>query len=477
MKHRKQGEDKIMRKQVKGNVSWVGYMDWELESFHGDDYSIMNGSSQNAYLIEEEKTVLIDTVWTPHRFDFVENLKQETDLHKIDFIVANHGECDHSGSLTALMKEIPDTPIYCTANAVKSIEGQYGKRGWNFHVVKTGDSVDIGNGKKLVFVEMRMLHWPDSMATYLTGDNILFSNDAFGQHYAVEELFNDKANPCVLNKEAMKYFANILNPFAPILKKKLTEIAALNLPIEMIAPSHGAIWRENPLQIVEKYAQWADAYQEDQVTVAYDTMWEGTAKIAHRISEEIHRQSPSTVVKVFRISKSDKNEVMTEVFKSKAIVVGSPTVSNSILSSVAGWMEFLRQLKFRKKRAAAFGCYGWSGESVKILQQRLKDAGFEVIGENVRSLWNPDESDFANIPALVTSLLGTEESSEAEETPVKSAAGINMARYQCGPCGYIYDPAKGDPDSGVAPGTAFEDLPDDWHCPVCGVSKEMFHKL
>ena len=182
-----------MRKHVKANVSWVGYIDWELEWFHGEDYSIKNGSSQNAYLIEEEKTVLIDTVWLPHRFEFVENLKKEIDIHKIDLIVANHGECDHSGALVALMENIPDTPIYCTANAVKSIEGQYGKRGWNFNVVKTGDSVDIGNGKRLVFVEMRMLHWPDSMATYLTGDNILFSNDAFGQHYAVEELFNDKA--------------------------------------------------------------------------------------------------------------------------------------------------------------------------------------------------------------------------------------------------------------------------------------------
>ena len=146
------------------------------------------------------------------------------------------------------MEEIPDTPIYCTANAVKSIEGQYGKRGWNFHVVKTGDSVDIGNGKKLIFVEMRMLHWPDSMATFMTGDNILFSNDAFGQHYAVEELFNDKADQCLLNKEAMKYFANILNPFAPILTKKLAEITGFNLTFDMIAPSHGAIWRENPLQ-------------------------------------------------------------------------------------------------------------------------------------------------------------------------------------------------------------------------------------
>lgn len=394
-----------MRKHVKGNVSWVGYLDWELDRFHGDDYSIINGSSQNAYLIEEEKTVLVDTVWTPHRFDFVDNLSKEVDLEKIDFIVANHGECDHSGSLTALMEKIPDTPIYCTANAVKSIEGQYGKRGWNFHVVKTGDSVEIGNGKKLIFVEMRMLHWPDSMATFMTEDNILFSNDAFGQHYAVEELFNDKANQCLLNKEAMKYFANILNPFAPILKKKLEEIASFNLPIEMIAPSHGAIWREDPLQIVNKYAEWAQAYQEDQVVVAYDTMWEGTAKIAHKIADEIHIQSPDTVVKLYNNSKSDKNEVMTEVFKSKAVAVGSPTVSNSILSSVAGWMEFMKQLKFKNKKAAAFGCYGWSGESVKVLQEKLKEGGFQVVEENVKSLWNPDEEDFSKVPALVKALL------------------------------------------------------------------------
>ena len=397
-----------MRKAVKGNVSWIGYIDWELQHFHGDDYSIINGSSQNAYLIEEEKTVLMDTVWTPHRFDFVENLKKEIDLKKIDFIVANHGECDHSGSLTTILEEIPNVPIYCTENAVKSIEGQYGKRGWNFHVVKTGDSLDIGNGKKLIFLEMRMLHWPDSMATFLTGDNILFSMDAFGQHYAVEELFSDKANQCVLMKEAMKYYANIIAPFAPILRKKLEEITALNLPIEMIAPSHGAIWRENPMQIVEKYAEWAQDYQEDQVTIAFDTMWEGTTKIAYSIAEEIHRQSPDTVVKVFNISKSDKNEVMTEVFKSKALAVGSPTVANSILSPVAGWLEFLKQLKFKKKKAAAFGCYGWSGESVKVLQESLKEAGYNVIPENIRAEWTAKEEDFAAIPALVSALLKAE---------------------------------------------------------------------
>lgn len=397
-----------MKKKIKNNINWVGYIDWELKTFHGDDYSIMNGSSQNAYLIEEEKTVLIDTVWTPHRFDFVENLKKEIDLKKVDFIVVNHGESDHSGALTAIMEEIPEVPIYCTAAAVKSLEGQYGKRGWNFHVVKTGDTVDIGNGKQLIFIEMKMLHWPDSMATYMTGDNVLFSNDAFGQHYAVEELFNDKADQCVLYKEAMKYFVNILNPFAPIVARKIEEIKSLNLPIDIIAPSHGVIWRDNPMQIVEKYSIWASNYQENQITVIYDTMWEGTAKIAHKIAEEVHNQAEETVVKVFNISKADKNEIMTEVFKSKAIAVGSPTISNSIMSSVAGWLEFLKQLKFKSKKAAVFGCYGWSGESVKVLEQKLNEAGFAVIDDKINSLWNPDESDFEKITELVKNLIVTE---------------------------------------------------------------------
>ena len=403
-----------MRRHVKGNVSWVGYLDWELENFHGDDYSIFHGSSQNAYLIEEEKTVLVDTVWAPHRFDFIENLKREIDLKKIDAIVVNHGETDHSGALADLLEEIPGTPLYCTAMAVKSLEGQYGKRGWNFHVVKTGDELPIGNGKKLQFVEMRMLHWPDSMATFLTGDNILFSMDAFGQHYATSELFADKAEQGILWHEALKYFVNILNPFAALIPRKLEEIAALQLPIEMIAPSHGAIWRERPFTIVEKYDEWAKAYQEDQVTIAYDTMWNGTEAIAHAIAEEIKRQSLATVVKVYNIAKSDKNEVMTEVFKSRAIAVGSPTYINGVLASVTGWLAFLKSLKFKKKRAAAFGCYGWSGEGVKVLQESLQDAGFAVVDEHVKSLWNPGEDDFAKIPELVKALL--------EETPAADNA-------------------------------------------------------
>lgn len=379
-----------MKKNIKNNVSWVGKVDWELRRFHGEEYSTDNGSSYNSYLIQEEKTVLIDTVWRPFSSEFVENLAKEIDLNSIDYIIANHGEEDHSGALPELMKLIPNTPIYCTANAVKSLKGQY-HVDWDFHVVKTGDTLDVGNGKTLVFVEMTMLHWPDSMATYLTGDNILFSNDAFGQHYASERLFNDLVDPCALSNEAIKYFANILNPFNPVLRKKLDEIIAMNLTIDIIATSHGVIWRDNPMQIVEKYIEWANDYQENQITIIYDTMWGGTKKLAEKIAHGIEQEDSEVVVKVYNLAKTDRNDVITEVFKSKTVVIGSPTVNNTTLHSIAGFVHLMKQMKFKNKKAASFGCYGWSGEATKILNEILETAGFEVIDEGLRNQWKPDE--------------------------------------------------------------------------------------
>ncbi len=379
-----------MKKLVKNNVHWVGKVDWELRKFHGDEYSTHNGSTYNSYLIQEEKNVLIDTVWMPFAKQFVDNLAGEIELDKIDYIVANHGEVDHSGALPELMKHIPDTPIYCTANAVKSLKGQY-HQDWNFRVVKTGDKLDIGNGKELIFVEMPLLHWPDSMATYMTNDNILFSNDAFGQHYATESIFNDLVDQDDLMKESMKYYANILNPFNQILRKKLEEVISLGLTIDIIATSHGVVWRDNPMQIVEKYSKWANNYQENQITVIYDTMWNGTRRLAERIAEGIGLADPDVVVKVFNIAKSDENDVITEVFKSKTAVLGSPTINNSILHSMAGFVHLMKELKFKNKKAASFGCYGWSGESTKVLNGLLQDAGFELIDEGFKNLWNADK--------------------------------------------------------------------------------------
>ena len=377
-----------MNIHVKNNVYWVGKIDWELRRFHGDELSTHKGSSYNSYLVKEDKTVLIDTAWKPFAKEYVANLQSETDLNKIDYIIANHGEIDHSGALPELMRLIPDTPVYCTANGVKSLKGQY-HQDWNFKTVKTGDRLSLGK-KELIFVEAPMLHWPDSMMTYLTGDNILFSNDAFGQHYASEFLFNDLVDQNELWTEAMKYYANILNPFSPLVTKKINEVLALNLPVDCICTSHGMIWRDNPAQIIKKYLEWADSYRENQITIIYDTMWESTRQMAEYIVRGIRQADDKVNVKMLNLAKSDKNDVIVEVFKSKAILAGSPTVNKGILTSMAAMIDEMRGLAFRNKKAACFGSYGWSGESVRVLNELIKNAGFELVNDGLKVLWNPD---------------------------------------------------------------------------------------
>ena len=375
---------------IKNNVYWVGKIDWELRKFHGDEYSTHRGSTYNSYLIKEEKVALVETVWAPYSKEFVTNLANEIDLKKIDYVIANHAEIDHSGALPELMQHIPDIPIYCTKNGVKSLKGHY-HQDWNFNVVKTGDRLSLGK-KELIFVEAPMLHWPDTMFCYLTQDNILFSNDAFGQHYATEYMFNDLVDQSELFEECLKYYANILTPFSPLVVKKIKEVLSFNLPLDIICTSHGIIWRDKPEQIVEKYLEWANDYQENQITIIYDTMWNGTRVMAEKIAGGITDADKEVNVKLFNLAKSDKNDVITEIFKSKAILVGSPTINRGILVSVAGILEEIKGLKFKNKKAAAFGCYGWSGESVKIISGILDESGFDVIDEGLKVMWNPDDA-------------------------------------------------------------------------------------
>jgi len=374
---------------VKNNIQWVGKIDWELRKFHGDEYSTHRGSSYNSYLIQEKKTALIDTVWGPFAKEYVENLKNKINLKKIDYVIACHGENDHSGALPELMRHIPDTPIYCTKNGVKILKGLY-HQDWNFTVVKTGDTLDLGNDRILTFVEAPMLHWPDSMFAYLSGDEVLFSNDAFGQHYASEFMFNDRVDQAELYQECLKYYANILTPFSPLVIKKIKEVLGFNLPLDMICTSHGIIWRDNPAQIVEKYLEWADNYQEDQITILYDTMWDSTRIMAEQIAAGIREADDKVTVKLINLAKTDKNDAITEIFKSKAILLGSSTINNGILVHVAALLEEIQGLKFKNKSAGAFGSYGWSGEAVKIMMERLEKSGFKTVDKGLRMTWSPD---------------------------------------------------------------------------------------
>lgn len=370
-------------------VTWVGKIDWELRRFHGDEYSTHRGSSYNSYLIKDKKNVLTDTVWAPFAKEFVENLKKDIDLNKIHYIVANHSEVDHSGALPLLLKEIPNTPVYCTANGAKLLKAHY-HEDWNFVVVKTGDTLDIGENK-LTFVEARMLHWPDTMFTYMSGENILFSNDAFGQHYASELMYNDLVDKAELYQEAIKYYANILTPFSAFVTKKIEEVLSFKLPLDIIAPSHGIIWRDNPVQIIQKYMDWANDYQENQIIIVYDTMWNATRRMAEAIAEGIRSADKDVAVKLFNAAHSDKNDVITEMFKSKAVLFGSSTVNKSIMHATGGLLDMIKGIGFKNKKAAAFGSYGWSGESVAILNERLNAAKLEVVSDGIKELWNPDK--------------------------------------------------------------------------------------
>ena len=381
-----------MAKQITPRVSWVGKVDWELTRFHGDEYSTHRGSSYNSYPVRDEKVVLIDTVWQPYDREFVTRLKQEIDLKQIDYIIMQHNEIDHSGALPELMREIPDTPIYCTKKGEAIIRGHY-HQDWNFVNVKTGDTLSLGQ-TTLTFVEATMLHWPDTMFTYMDQDGgILFSNDGFGQHFATESLYNDTVCEAELMYEAEKYYANILNLYSPMVTKKIQQILSMQLPLAMICPSHGVIWKNRPEQIVEKYLAWADAYQENQVTIVYDTMWQSTRKMAEAIADGIRETLPETTVVVKNIARDDKNDIITEIFRSRSILVGSPTINNGISFATAGILEMAAGLKFKQKKAAAFGSYGWGGGSVKIINARLQEAGFELVNDGISKLWVPDAND------------------------------------------------------------------------------------
>lgn len=380
-----------MGKKISNKIDWVGKTDWELKKFHGDEFTTTKGSSYNAYLIRDEKTVLIDTVWIPYDREFVSNLEKEIELEKIDYIIIQHGEIDHSGALLELMEKIPNVPIYCTANGVKSLKGQYHKE-WNFVPVKTGDTLNIGENT-LTFIEAPMLHWPDTMFTYMDKEKVLFSNDGFGQHFASEFLYADEVDQSELFGQAITYYANILAPFSMMVTNKIKEILSMNLEIEMICPSHGVIWRrkEDIEKIIGKYLEWAANYQENQITIIYDTMWNDTRKMAEAIAKGIKAVDSNVEVKLMNTAKDDKTEVLTEVFKSKMILVGSPTVNNGYLYSIAGILEMIKGMKLKGKKASAFGSYGWSGEAVKLILEELKQAGFEITNDGIKMIWTPDE--------------------------------------------------------------------------------------
>ena len=378
------------------NVYWVGVVDWAIRHFHGHELSTHRGSTYNSYLILDSKKVLVDTVWEPFQDEWLAALREVVDPAAIAIVVANHAEPDHSGGLPAVLRLCPNATVIVSKRGAESIPGHYHQK-WNFKVVGTGDRVNIGSSD-LVFIEAPMLHWPDSMFTYLTGRNILMPNDAFGQHLASEFRFNDQVDLEELHEEALKYFVNILTPFSTQVTRKIEEVLALNLPVDLIAPSHGVIWRKDPLQIVRKYQEWAAQKPEKRAVILYDTMWQATRRMAEAVGDGLLAEN--VPLKILHAVATDRNDALVEVFRSKAVVVGSPTFNNGLLPSIMPILEDLRGLKFKNKIGAAFGSYGWSGECIKVIEQHLEACKIPLAAPGVLTKWQPTADDLEKCKAL-----------------------------------------------------------------------------
>jgi flavorubredoxin len=378
----------------------VGCRDWDIRDFHG--YYIHEGTSYNAFLVTGEKNILIDTVKSNFADELLDNISRIIDPKEIDAVISNHTEMDHSGALTRIMHKIgEDKPLYCSKMGAKNLKSHF-KHDYNFQAMGSGDTLTIGN-RNFSFLETRMLHWPDSMFTYMPDEKILFSSDAFGQHYAGDKFFDDEIGDEIM-PHARKYYANILLHFSPRVQALLADVAKMKLDIRMICPDHGIIWRKDPSKIITAYDQWSKQEPAKKAVVIFDSMWESTTKMARAVTSGIESENVS--VRLMNTRKWHRSDIMTAVMEAGAVAVGSPTLNNGIFPVIADVMTYIKGLRPQNKLAAAFGSYGWSGEAVKILNKEFEEMKWEIVDDGVKVLYVPDASDLERCFDLGACLAG-----------------------------------------------------------------------
>ena len=373
---------------LKEGVNWVGVVDWNIRDFHG--YITSRGSTYNAYLISDEKIALIDTVKHAFSNELIENISELTSLEKIDYIIVNHVEMDHSSSLPIIAKLAKNAKILSSQRGKNALIEHYGADFNVVETVKSGDELKLGK-RTLRFIEAPMLHWPDSMFTYIVEDKILMPNDAFGQHFASSGRFDDEVDACELMEEAKTYYANILMPFAPLITRKIQEIVQMGIPIDIIAPSHGIIWRKDPSKIISAYLNWSSGAAKQKAVVVFDTMWGSTDKMARAIADGL--TSGGIEVKLLKLRATDNTDVVTEILDAKMVVVGSPTLNNQMFPSLGSFLTYITGLKPKGKIWGFFGSFGWGGGAVRDMTEMAKKAGFEVYESSVDVKYVPDKED------------------------------------------------------------------------------------
>lgn len=376
------------------DVYWVGAVDWITRDFHG--YSI-TGTTYNAFLIIDEKVTLIDTVKKPYKSELLHRIHNIIDPKKIDYLVVNHVEMDHSGAVPEIIEAINPEKVICSKMGHKALLQHFHRQDWPYHVVAPGEEISLGK-RTLSFLETRMLHWPDSMFTYLKEDQILFTSDAFGEHLATSERFDDEVNQDVLMHEAAKYYANILTLYSPLVKKLLAKVQEMQLPIKMLAPDHGVVWRSNPGKIIEAYSRWCNHQGNGKALVIYDTMWESTRMMAKAVAEGLHEQGVE--YKLLDLQVNHRSDVMTDVLEASALVLGSSTLNNGMLPRMADFLMYMRGLRPTNKVGAAFGSYGWSGEAVKMMNEILKDMNIILCHEGLKVQYVPEHAQLSQCVEL-----------------------------------------------------------------------------
>lgn len=378
----------MQAKKILQDIYWVGGIDWNLRSFHG--YLTQRGSTYNSYLIIDEKIVLVDTVKHYLYDEMLERIKEIVDPEKIDYIITNHVEMDHSGSLPKILDVAKKAVVVTSPNGEKGLKKHYNGE-WKYKIVNTGDSLNIGR-RNLRFILAPMVHWPDSMVTYAAEDKLLLPNDAFGQHMASSERFDDELDFGIIREEAAKYYANIVLPYGSQVNKLFE--AAAGLDIEMIAPSHGVIWRKHIKEIMELYNKWANNICEDTAVIAYDSMWGSTEKMA-RVLSEIFTEA-GIICKLRNLAFTDISDVMTDVLTAKYICVGSPTLNNGMMPTVSAFLTYLKGLAPKNRIGLAFGSYGWGGQSISDIENILEASNFALAIKGLRLQYVPKEDDLKN---------------------------------------------------------------------------------
>lgn len=371
-----------MDTKLRNRINWVGYIDWTVRDFHS--YTTERGSTYNSYLIRDEKTALIDTVKAPHIDNLIANITEHTDPAKIDYLVCNHAEPDHSGSLSAMVAAMPNATVVCDEKCKAVLAAYYDTANWKFHTVASGDTISLGS-RTLQFIETPMVHWPESMFTYVPEEKLLFSMDAFGQHYASSGRFDDQVPLCTIMEEAKTYYANIVMPYSKQVAKLLEQ--AKGLEIEIIAPSHGIIWRSNLDDILAAYNNWANNRPLPKVVVFYDTMWQSTAQMAQAILAGA--SCDGVEAELISIRDSNLTRIATAVLDSAAVAVGSATLNQNMMPMVGATLTFLKGLRPTGKAALAFGSYGWGRGGAETVQEQLEAMKWQTIAEPIRSRYRP----------------------------------------------------------------------------------------